>query len=455
MNCTLYHKKDYYRALQEPEQKTHASPFRRDYARIIHSASFRRLQGKTQIFPCVESDFFRNRLTHSLEVAQVAKSIASMVNDAHAEVQIDTDLVETAALCHDIGHPPFGHNGEKALHAKMREYGGFEGNAQTLRVVTKTEKKVLLGDVPVYDGVDNRYGLNLTYRTLASLLKYDHAIPAYIVNLSDTPIKGYYASEKQLVKEIKKHVLSPYSPEDYKGKAFKTIECDIMDLADDIAYSTYDIEDAFKGGFLDPLSIVNACDDLLMKVQEEAHLGGLEVSLSEIREILKSIFNGIVNFNAPMSDIYQRSQSLANSSYLRTRFTSNLVHYYISNVQFTLDAACPVLSKVSLTKEVQKQVEVLKYFIYASVINSPKMNIIRYRGRDIISALFDILIDTEEETSLIPEDVGEVFYSFSKDDQANRARVICDFIASMTDRYAIELYSRFKSDTPQTIFKPV
>jgi len=139
----LYTTKDYERIVTV-EEETHREPFRRDNGRLIHSAVFRRLQGKTQLFPCYESDFFRNRLTHSLEVSQIAKGIAEQINSTHQYFKknpIDRDLVETAALAHDLGHPPFGHNGEKALDDMMKEYGGFEGNAQTLRILTKLEKK--------------------------------------------------------------------------------------------------------------------------------------------------------------------------------------------------------------------------------------------------------------------------------------------------------------------------
>jgi len=139
----LYTTKDYERIVTV-EEKTHREPFRRDNGRLIHSAVFRRLQGKTQLFPCYESDFFRNRLTHSLEVSQIAKGIVEQINSTHQYFKknpIDRDLVETAALAHDLGHPPFGHNGEKALDDMMKEYGGFEGNAQTLRILTKLEKK--------------------------------------------------------------------------------------------------------------------------------------------------------------------------------------------------------------------------------------------------------------------------------------------------------------------------
>lgn len=453
---SFYQDKDYYRGAYEFHtwNKGHFSPFRRDYARVLHSASFRRLQGKTQIFPCSESEFFRNRLTHSLEVAQVAKSIATDLN-SRFNLDLDIDLVETAALCHDIGHPPFGHNGEKALHDKMREFGGFEGNAQTLRLLAKTEKKVLKGEDPIHSGKDNRFGLNLTHRTLAAILKYDREIPSYIFNLSDQPIKGYYASEKSMVQKIKQHVLAGYPDDILHQRKFKTIECSIMDIADDIAYSTYDIEDAFKGGFLDPLTMMNADNKLLDKIQQQAEIDGLYLSISEIKTILRAIFGGIIDFDAKFDCVYQQAKKLANSSYLRTKFTSNLVHHYISNIILQYDEKCPVLSSVYLKTEVYKQVEVLKLFVYFTVTSSPKMNVVRYQGREIISSLFDILITSQAETSLLPEDVCDIFYAFEKHDHMSRARVISDFIASMTDRYAIELYSRLTSSSLQSIFKPI
>ena len=208
--------------------------FRRDYARLIHSPSFRRLQGKTQLYPGRESDFFRNRLTHSLEVAQIAKSIAIRLNSeiSNNENQISLDICEVAGLAHDIGHPPFGHQGEEALDECMRDFGGFEGNAQTLRILTRLEKKALF-DVSEGYSYDNRAGLNLTFRSLASVLKYDRVIPEKNDNRTSEwinhPMKGYYNSESDIVSQIKEKVISS----DVEG--FKTIECSIMDLADDIA----------------------------------------------------------------------------------------------------------------------------------------------------------------------------------------------------------------------------
>lgn len=196
---------------------------RRDYARLIHCPAFRRLQGKTQLFPSHESDFFRNRLTHSLEVAQIAKSIAIRVNSTDAffkKIPVNLDMVEFAGLAHDLGHPPFGHNGEATLDRLMLRYGGFEGNAQTLRLLARIEKKVTT-EFPSVSQVarpvdpatftDLRLGLNLTYRTLASILKYDRMIPESKTGreaqgTENKPVKGYYAAEAKLVERIKAHV---------------------------------------------------------------------------------------------------------------------------------------------------------------------------------------------------------------------------------------------------------
>lgn len=244
----------------DPSDKIRAH-FRRDYARLVHCAAFRRLQGKTQLFPGGESDFFRNRLTHSIEVAQIAKGISIRLNAKTPQLikqKINTDLVELAALAHDIGHPPFGHNGEHALDECMADHGGFEGNAQTLRIITRLEKREAN-----YDATASKSGLNLTYRSIAALLKYNQRIPRkqkdrkYPKKLA----KGYYESETDLVASVKKAVAPGAT-----GSKFKTVECQIMDIADDIAYSTYDLEDAFKAGFFDPLEIVSlTADDEMLK----------------------------------------------------------------------------------------------------------------------------------------------------------------------------------------------
>jgi dGTPase len=250
------------------------TPFRRDWSRLIHSPSFRRLQGKTQLFPSDENDFYRNRLTHSMEVAQIASGIAENFNSDNSSFfyknPIAVDLVYFAGLSHDLGHPPFGHNGEKALDRLMARYGGFEGNAQTLRILARLEKKetayfpATSEPRPVTDDDDNRFGLNVTYRSLASVLKYDKLIPQIAEDRQEQerkkPVKGYYFTEADLVRGIKEHVLGR------QVDGLKTIECGIMDIADDIAYSTYDLEDSFKDGWTSPVKILTLNGDFKRKI---------------------------------------------------------------------------------------------------------------------------------------------------------------------------------------------
>lgn len=439
MSINLYNENDYLRQNNNISKKENFSPFRRDYARVVHSSSFRRLQAKTQIFPSFENDFFRNRLTHSLEVAQIAKSIAVKLN-AKYDLNLDYDLIETAALCHDIGHPPFGHNGEVALNKKMRNFGGFESNAQTLRLISHTAKK----------DVDQKqsFGLNLTYRTIASTIKYDNLIPP-ISDLSHLS-KGYYNEESRLVEDIKQKLLEPYGVKSIEG-SFKTIECYIMDVADDIAYSTYDVEDALKGGFIDPLSMASIDDRLLEKIFN-AMPKDLEITKDEIKEILKNIFSDYIDFNSDATDIYKVSKNIANNSLLRTKLTSRLVNSCIQNIEIDINQNIPIISKVYLNNQIRKQVEVLKKYILFKIIKSPKLNVLRYRGREIISEIFDILISSDVNESLLPDDIGAIFYNTHN--TQGKARIICDYISSMTDRYIIELYNQFKSDPSSMIFKP-
>jgi len=192
-----------------PGNIQYRTEYRRDYARVLHSASFRRLGNKTQLFPAYESDFFRTRLTHSLEVAQIAKSIASKFKAYNDDcIFIEPDVCEIAGLIHDIGHPPFGHNGERALDDCMKQYGGFEGNAQTLHIVARLEKKEQPKGRRVFDqnGRDKRCGLNLTARSIAACLKYDELIQV-TRNDSEGLRKGYYECDKEIVQFIKEKLI--------------------------------------------------------------------------------------------------------------------------------------------------------------------------------------------------------------------------------------------------------
>ncbi|MEQ9558367.1 MAG: dNTP triphosphohydrolase [Rhodospirillales bacterium] len=443
---------------------------RRDYARLIHSAAFRRLQGKTQLFPGWESDFFRNRLTHSLEVSQVAESLAHRLNHFNpffcGSNAIDPDITRLAGLAHDLGHPPFGHNGEKALDDVMKQRdGGFEGNAQTLRILARLEKKRISDpahSVLSHSGRDNRQGLNLTYRSLASVLKYDEEILKKRGKNSKLS-KGYYSSEKELVKKIKQHVAP-----NYKGR-FKTIECYIMDLADDISYSTYDLEDSFKAGFLDPFEILSSSDDLLNRVAKEASKRtSTNINGTDALSILMDIFMPVLDepsessHQTPQVDpgsileravhLSTKSSNVAKNGYLRTELTSDLISSFISGVEVEVNEEFPSMSRAFFNKETLKQVEVLKTFTYEATIMSPRLKVAEYRGYDIVEKIFNGL-SGDGGHLLLPDDFQELYESFSS--ASLRRRVICDFVAGMTDRYAIEFYARLFGENPQSIFKPM
>ncbi|MBK2147710.1 dehydrogenase, partial [Francisella tularensis] len=216
-------------------------------------------------------------------------------------------------------------------------------------------------------------------------------------------------------------------------------------------YSTYDVEDALKGGFIDPLSMASIDDRLLDKVFK-AMPSDLEITKGEIRNILKNIFSDYIDFSADSRDIYKLSKNIANNSLLRTKLTSKLVNSCIQNIELELNQDIPILSKVYLNTTIRKQVEVLKKYILFKIIKSPKLNVLRYRGREIISEIFDILISSTPDESLLPDDIGAIFYN-TVSLQA-KARIISDNISSMTDRYIIELYNQFKSDPSAMIFKP-
>jgi dGTPase len=470
----LYSSEDLSRELAKPHKvaETYRSEFRHDYARLIHSSAFRRLSGKTQLFPGVESDFFRNRLTHSIEVAQVAKSIANKLNASiplFSRQPIDCDLVEVAALAHDLGHPPFGHNGEYALDECMRRYGGFEGNAQSLRILARLEKKIT--DDRDFVGIDKlgnerRFGLNLTLRTLAAVLKYDREIPLTRASASyKGPVKGYYASERNLVRKIKRAVAPGFT-----GK-FKSLECMIMDIADDIAYSTYDLEDAFHAGFIQPMDLIAAKDDLLRSISKEiSGRAGLQVTLREIRVILAIVFQGLFEDEAladflgkrgdtnlldyihVMSSHYRASKNLGSIGYQRTGFTSELVGRFLGGITCEPNSAFPALSKVSLEQNIRLVVEILKRFTYIALIGSPRLKVSESRGMDIVRDTFELL-SSDGGHRFLPEDFQE-WYTRSRA-EAQRKRVICDFVAGMTDRYAVEFHARLRSDAPESIFKPL
>lgn len=455
----LYGENDINRIQKEVEEtKQGRTAFRRDFGRLLHSPSFRRLQGKTQLFPGHESDFFRNRLTHSLEVAQIAKGIAQRINAANRKFkgnEIDLDLVEFAGLAHDLGHPPFGHNGERALDHCMAANGGFEGNAQTLRILSKVEKKVLRADSSIDDihgispnGTDRRLGLNLTYRSLASVLKYDEMIP-----LQRSPgeklKKGYYASELQLVDAIKKHVGSPK-----KGGPLKTIECQIMDIADDIAYSTYDLEDAMKGGFTHPMQLLAKIgqESFFTKLHQKVTGAVDDASKNEVFNALTDLLSFNNGGNTPALQQYTESKLLASDGKMRSEFSSELVGGFMGGISVSIPRGEDLrFASVVVARDTRIKIESLKHLSYLLTIMSPRLKVVEHRGFEVVETIFKTLNKADGHI-LLPDDLQELFHRLRDTD--SKCRLICDFIAGMTDRYALEFYSRLM-ESGATIFKPI
>jgi dGTPase len=443
-----------------------------------------------QLFAGLESDFFRNRLTHSLEVAQISKGIALKLNHESLNqngYSIDTDLVEFAGLAHDLGHAPFGHSGEFALNERMREFGGFEGNAQTLRILCRLEKKLDSlprqleeGYRPIWfkKGEENSVGLNLCYRTLASILKYDKQVEPS--KNSNGPDKGYYEEEANVVSHIKSTLLGEKA-----RRNLKTIECQIMDMADDIAYSTYDIEDAFKAGFLEPLDLFFPEKNILRTVAKRT---GKELkkrfSIEQVNSVIERVFrdyvfqnfkedfktNNYKEFRDSVAVTYNLSKSLAQSGFVRGKFTSGLVNRFMSAISVDLDERYPLLSKVTMKDETREEVEVLKHLTYVSLIESNRMKAVSYRAVHIIDTIFDALTNQDRQRlikgeDLLPADFSVKFKQASKaavgnthgkleaDRKRKQSRIVCDFIAGMTDRYAIEFYGRLTSESFHTIFR--
>lgn len=262
-----YDENDLERFVDEPPKRQVRSAFARDRARILHSSALRRLAAKTQIHTAGTDDFLRTRLTHTLEVSQIGRELG----DAFG---CDADLVELGCLAHDIGHPPFGHNGEAALNAVMADHGGFEGNAQTLRVLTRLESKT-------FDEAENSLGLNLTRASLDATMKYPWS-------QSQNPLKfGYYQDDSRIFSWVRS-----VTSED------QCFEAQVMDWADDVAYSVHDVEDAIvaKHLSLDILQSPNEIEEVIALAQRHYLDVDSEVLLEAINR-LKSLDFWIRSFD--------------------------------------------------------------------------------------------------------------------------------------------------------------
>ncbi len=395
--------------LDRPTPDEERSPFERDRSRVIHSAAFRRLQGKTQVFTTGEDDFLRTRLTHSLEVAQIAKGLALRLG-------ADPELVETVALIHDIGHPPFGHTGEDELKKLMKEFGGFEANAQNVRILTKLESKS-----SYYDG------LNLTRAVLDGQLKYK-------VTCSEDPVKFIYDESMDVVTWA-----SDAARGEFQGLPpdTKSFECEIMDWADDIAYAVHDLEDSIHAKIIDQSTFSKddpRTRDAINEVQGCGKYKGINV-----RPIAKELFDKIcLSFPAAATDRKQKAH--------RKELTSCLIGRYIKvatrctrGVVSNSRISYRYLHSVQIPTEYSVEVDLIKKLVWKFVIESPQVRTLGENGRHIVRCLFRKYMQDKRE-QLLPTDWRE----WLQDDptKKDKARVVCDYISGMTDDYARKTYAK-------------
>lgn len=409
-----YEAEDFERFVSQPRSASpNRSEFSRDRARILHSAAFRRLSSKTQVLSPSSGAFARTRLTHSLEVAQVGRELANSLG-------ISPDLVDMACLAHDLGHPPFGHNGESALNLWAAEIGGFEGNAQTFRILTRLETKI-------YDDQGISRGLNLTRASLDAATKYPwqlHEAAEYGNHVKF----GVYSDDLDVFFWMRS-VAPPGA---------KSVEAQVMDFSDDVAYSVHDFEDAIVEGYIDPQVISDpaAKEQLIDEVGKWS--GGMlaKVQLEEAFDRLQRNPNWLFSFDGSPMALAQLKN-----------LTSDLIGSFVTR---TTEAILENAAKSSLTRyragvivpsKVRSEIAVLKGIVAAAVMTISDRQPYYEDQRTLLIELADKLLDQNGETL---DAVSKAAWDSAQDERAKR-RVIVDQVASLTDPGAVALHQQLHS----------
>lgn len=430
---------------QASRENDYRTPFQRDRARIIHSAAFRRLQSKTQILAIRQNDYSRTRLTHSLEVAQIGNGIIhqlkhSSAQDAPFQKWLAEDaLIETICLSHDIGHPPFGHGGEIALNFMMSKHGGFEGNAQSLRI---------LGKRGSYSPV---YGMDVTRRTLLGVLKYPVLHNKVVGDYPTKPerFRQFKASEwappkciYQEEKALLDWILAPFSTADKKAlqTTFRddpkqhakakhaSFDTSIMDLADDIAYGVHDLEDAIVLGM----------------VTKDMWTEHLEPKLAELSAPFLS-----ENLNTIRNELFSRQ------SHMRKEAIGSLVSWFITSCQVVENPNFehPLLRyQVALPEGQRQALSLLKNFEMQHIIKKPEVQMLVYKGQQMLLEMFEAL--ASDPSRLLPREIAKEWQK-NIDSGHDGLRIICDYMASMTDDYASRMYNKLFVPSLGSVFEPM
>jgi dGTPase len=374
----------------EPESRTR-SVFRRDCDRIIHSAAFRRLAHKTQVFVFHEGDHFRTRLTHTLEVTQIARSLARAL-------RLEEDLAEACALGHDLGHTPFGHAGERALDRCLADCGGFDHNAQTLRVVTSLERR--------YADFD---GLNLTWETLEGLVKHNGPL----TDAAGRPA-GRHAAEG-----VPRPIADYCAIHDLHLHSYPSAEAQAGAIADDIAYDAHDIDDGLRAGMfaLDDLAPLPLAGDILRDIAREHP--GLEPA-RRVHELGRRLITRMIE------DVI--AQSRRNMAALRPETAADI-----------RAAAAPVVTFSPAMAEADRAI---KGFLFPRVYRHDRINRIMADAESVVADLF------RHYSGAAADMPAEWLEGLPPADEPGRARRVADFIAGMTDRYAMIEHTRLFGTTP-------
>lgn len=353
------------------------TPFARDRDRIIHCTAFRRLKEKTQVFVAHEGDHYRTRLTHSLEVAQIARSLA------HA-LRLDPDLAETIALAHDLGHPPFGHAGEDQLQACMEGFGGFDHNVQTFRVVTKLENR--------YPGFD---GLNLSWETVEGVVKHNGPVDHRLEEPAWRAIADYTRDW------------------DLRLGSFASLEAQVAAISDDIAYNNHDVDDGVQAGLFDlgDLAELPLIGPIIAAVRRDwPQADERMVRLESVRRMI----------GAMITDVLEET---------RRRIAAD-------GVETPEDVRAARRTLVQFSDAMLSDLGRLRAFLHERMYRHYRVNRTRSAAKRLLAEMFELFM--HEPDTLPPEWAARA----QEGDEGRRARAVCDYIAGMTDRFAIEEHRR-------------
>ncbi|MGQ0567600.1 MAG: deoxyguanosinetriphosphate triphosphohydrolase [Gemmobacter sp.] len=358
------------------------SPFQRDRDRIIHSSAFRRLKHKTQVFVEHEGDYYRTRLTHTIEVAQVARTIAGVLG-------LNTDLAEAVALAHDLGHTPFGHTGEDALADLMAPYGGFDHNAQALRIVTRLERH--------YADFD---GLNLTWEALEGIAKHNGPVAGPNARHPDAGLP---------------HALAEVNAGwDLELDTHASAEAQVAAIADDVAYSHHDLHDGLRSGLFDEADLM----DLPVTGPAFAEVDRLYPGLDRMRrrhEALRRVFGRMVE------DVIAVAQNRLAAAQPRS-------------VQ---DIRAMGTTVIRFSKPLYQELKAIRGFLFTRMYRAPPVMKERARVTQVVNALFPLFM---EQPSLLPAEWQTDVAGAA--DRTALARIVADYVAGMTDRFALQEHAR-------------